>query len=370
LAASPSPALAIPATLHASLIARFDRLSPLAREVAQTGAVLGREFEYELIARTVAERPAGELRAGLDRLAGAGLLFCRGVPPQSSYLFKHALVQDAAYGTLLRARRQELHARVAAVLEEHFADLIEHQPELLAHHLTAAGNTERAVDQWLKAGQHAASRLANVEALGHLDRGLALLRSLAESSVRDAQEIQLQLSLGSSSITVNGMSAPRVGEAYARAHELAHKCGDEHQKFQALYGLWQHNSGSGRIVAARPLSARLLRMTEHARDSGLRLQAHHSAWTTGLLGGDPADGYQHAEAGIRIYDPEEHPRIAIFMAATIPGPARCTLEHYSSGCSAIPTALWRELTRRKLWPNGYRIRSAWKSRSLMLQCCT
>jgi len=124
--------------------------------------------------------------------------------------------------------------------------------------------------------------------------------------MREAQEIELQLALGTSSITVNGMSAPRVGEAYARAHELARKRGDQRQQFQALYGLWQHNSGSGRIVAARPLSARLLRMTEHARDSGLRLQAHHSAWTTGLLGGDPADGYQHAEAGIRIYDPEEH----------------------------------------------------------------
>jgi predicted ATPase len=222
------------------------------------------------------------------------------------YLFKHALVQDAAYGTLLRTRRQELHARVAAVLEKHFADLVERQPELLAHHLAAAGDTGPAVDQWLKAAKHAASRLAHVEALGHLDRGLSLLRSLADGPMRGAREIELQLALGTSSITVHGMSAPRVGEAYARAHELARRRGDQHQQFQALYGLWQHNSGSGRIVAARPLSARLLRMTEHARDSGLRLQAHHSAWTTGLLGGDPVDGYQHAEAGIRIYDPEEH----------------------------------------------------------------
>ena len=196
--------------------------------------------------------------------------------------------------------------RVAAVLERDFADLIERQPELLAHHLTAAGDNERAVDQWLKAGQHAASRLAHVEALGHLDRGLALLRSLTDSTMRDAREIELQLALGTSSITVNGMSAPRVGEAYARAYELARKRGDERREFQALYGLWQHNSGSGRIVACHPLSERLLRMTEHASDSGLRLQAHHSAWTTGLLGGDPAGGFRHAEAGIRIYDPEEH----------------------------------------------------------------
>jgi predicted ATPase len=224
LAASPMPELAVPPTLHASLIARLDRLGGPAKEVAQVGAVLVREFTYELIA-PVAQRPGSDLQAALALLMGAGLLFCRGVPLHAFYMFKHALVQDAAYGTLLRVRRQELHARVAAVLERDFADLIERQPELLAHHLTAAGDNERAVDQWLKAGQHAASRLAHVEALGHLDRGLVLLRSLTDSTMRDAREIELQLALGTSTITVNGMSAPRVGEAYARAYELARKRG-------------------------------------------------------------------------------------------------------------------------------------------------
>src|SRR5207244_118447 len=142
------------------------RLGSVAKEVGQIGAVIGREFGYELIEQA-AQRPAAELQLGLDRLVEAGLLFCRGRAPQSSYLFKHALVQDAAYGTLLRGRRQELHARVAVGLEQHFADLVERQPELLAHHLTAAGNTERAADQWLKAGQHAAARSAHLEAIGH-----------------------------------------------------------------------------------------------------------------------------------------------------------------------------------------------------------
>jgi class 3 adenylate cyclase/predicted ATPase len=305
LSASQMPALAVPPTLHASLIARLDRLGGPAKQVAQVGAVLGREFTYELIA-PVAQRPERELTAALALLTEAGLLFCRGVPPDASYIFKHALVQDAAYATLLRVRRQEMHARVADVLEHDFADLIARQPELLAHHFTAAGKNERAVDQWLKAGQHAASRLAHVEALGHLDRGLALLGSLPDGPVRDGQEIALQLALGTSSITVNGMGAPRVGEAYARAHELARKRGDQSQEFQALYGLWQHNSGSGRVVASRPLSERLLQVTEHTSDSGWRLQAHHSAWTTGLLGGDPVRGYQHVGAGIRLYDAEEH----------------------------------------------------------------
>ena len=143
--------LSVPATLHASLMARLDRLGPSPKEIAQIGAVLGREFAYELI-ELVATRSERELQAALNQLGEAGLLFCRGAAPHSSYLFKHALVQDAAYSTLLRGRRQELHARVAAALEEHFTDLVERQPELLAHHLTAAGNTERAVEQWLKRG--------------------------------------------------------------------------------------------------------------------------------------------------------------------------------------------------------------------------
>jgi len=184
LSAAPLPNLAIPATLHASLIARLDRLGSVAKEVGQIGSVIGREFVYNLI-DLVAQRPA-ELRLGLDRLVEAGLLFCRGSAPQSSYLFKHALVQDAAYGTLLRGRRQELHARVAAVLERHFADLVERQPELLAHHLTAAADTERAVDQWLKAGRHAAGRSAHHEAIRHFDRGLATLELLPKGLPRDA----------------------------------------------------------------------------------------------------------------------------------------------------------------------------------------
>jgi predicted ATPase len=159
LATTSLAALSVPATLHASLMARLDRLGPMPKEIAQIGAVLGREFAYELIA-PVAQRPEKQLQAALDQLGDAGLLFCRGTPPHASYLFKHALVQDAAYSTLLRGRRQELHAGVAAALEGHFADLVERQPELLAHHLTAARDTERAIDQWLKAGRYAAARLA------------------------------------------------------------------------------------------------------------------------------------------------------------------------------------------------------------------
>jgi predicted ATPase len=141
--------LSVPATLHASLVARLDRLGPASQEVAQIGAVLGREFAYSLI-EPVAQRQETTLQAALAQLSDAGLLFCRGTAPHASYLFKHALVQDAAYSTLLRGKRQELHARVAAVLEQGFADQAERQPELLAHHLSAAGDADRSIDQWLR----------------------------------------------------------------------------------------------------------------------------------------------------------------------------------------------------------------------------
>jgi class 3 adenylate cyclase/tetratricopeptide (TPR) repeat protein len=318
LAASPLPNLTIPATLHASLIARLDRLGPLAKEVGQIGAVIGREFGYELIEQ-VAQRPAAELRLGLDRLAEAGLLFCRGVVPQSSYLFKHALVQDAAYGTLLRAKRQESHTRVSAVLEQHFADLVERQPELLAHHLTAAGDTERAVDQWLKAGQHAAARLAYLEAIRHFERGLATLEALPEGRARDGREIELQLARGLSLFTAEGFISAEAARAYARARELAEQRGDRRQQFTAVYGLWQSANGVGMILECGRLSDRLLKLTACDADDGLRLQAHHSAWATHLFAGEPAAAREHCEVGRRLYDPERHHSHSLLFGGHDPG---------------------------------------------------
>jgi predicted ATPase len=209
-------ALSVPATLQASLTARLDRLGPAAKAIAQIAAALGREFAYELI-EPVAQREERDLQAALYQLTDAGLLFCRGTAPASSYIFKHALLQDGAYSMLLRGKRQELHARVATVLEQKFPDLVDRQPELLAHHLTAAGETERAANQWLKAGRHAAARLAHVEAISHFERGLATLAALPEDPVRDGLEIKLQLARGSSLFTAHGFNATDAGNVYARA---------------------------------------------------------------------------------------------------------------------------------------------------------
>jgi hypothetical protein len=287
------------------MLHRLDRLGPASKEIAQIGAVIGREFNYELI-EPVAQRDRRELEAGLDRLSDAELLFCRGTPPHSSYLFKHALVQDAAYDMLLRGRRQELHARVAAVLERDFADIVERQPELLAHHMTAAGDTERAVDQWLKAGQHAAERLAHPEAIRHYERGIAALSSLAEGSARDRREIELQLARGLSLFTGEGFASVKAAEAYARARKLAEQRGDSRQQFMALYGLWQSANGAGMIRECRRLSDGLLQVTAGKVDEGLHLQARHSAWATAMFAGEPAVSREHSDAGRRLYDPERH----------------------------------------------------------------
>jgi tetratricopeptide (TPR) repeat protein len=344
LATTSLAALSVPATLHASLMARLDRLGPAPKEIAQIGSVLGREFAYELI-EPVAQRDEGELQAGLGQLSAAGLLFCRGTAPHAFYLFKHALVQDAAYSTLLRGRRQELHARVAATLEEHFADLVERQPELLAHHLTAADITEGAVDQWLKAGQHAAARLAHLEAIRHFDRGLAVLEALPEGAARDAREIELQLARGLPLFTAEGFRSAGAAQAYTRAHELAEGRDDARQLFMAVYGLWQSANGSGIVPDCRRLSDRLLRLTAGKADDGLYLQALHSAWTTCMLAGEPAEALEHCEAGRRLYDPERHRSHRLLYGGHDPGVCACqnsAMAHWRLGYPEKSLAIGRE----------------------------
>jgi predicted ATPase len=308
LAGRPSPAFSIPATLHASLMARLDRLGSLVKDTAQIGAVIGREFGYELIEK-VAQRSAAELQTGLERLAEAGLLFCRGVAPESSYLFKHALVQDAAYGTLLRARRQDLHARVATALEQHFADLVERQPELLAHHLTAAGVTERAVDQWLKAGQHAAERSAHLDAIGHFEHGLETLAGVPQGPARDRREIELQLARGLSLLTGKGFTSVEAAEAFARARHLCETTGDANHLFVALWNTWM-TTATRDTTAARPLSDKLLALTRNEQDTDHRLEAHHSAWFTHFYSGEPFSARSHCNEGRRLYDIDRHRSLA------------------------------------------------------------
>ena len=207
VAAVPSPALAVPASLHASLMARLDRLGP-AKEVAQIGSAIGREFSHALLA-SVARKSEAELGSALDRLVQAGLLFRQGVPPQASYLFKHALVQDAAYGTLLREPRRALHARIAETLESQFAETAESQPEILAHHCTEAGLIEKAAGLWGKAGQRSLARSALVEAAAQLTRALEQIATLPGTPALRREQIKLQVALITPLIHVKGYAARR-----------------------------------------------------------------------------------------------------------------------------------------------------------------
>jgi predicted ATPase len=217
-ASVPSSALAVPASLHASLMARLDRLGP-AKEVAQMGAAIGREFSHPLLAAVVS-KPDAELRSSLDRLVGAGLLFRQGVPPHASYLFKHALVQDAAYGTLLRNPRRALHARIAEILERQFEEVAENQPELLARHCTEAGLIEKAAHLWAKAGQRSMARSALVEGAEQLTRALSQIAALPATPALRREQINLQVALITPLFHVKGFAAPETKTAVEKARLL------------------------------------------------------------------------------------------------------------------------------------------------------
>jgi len=218
VAAVPSPALAVPASLHASLMARLDRLGP-AKEVAQIGSAIGREFSHALLA-SVARKPDAELGAALDRLVQADLLSRQGVPPQASYLFKHALVQDAAYGTLLREPRRGLHARIAETLESQFAETAESQPDIVALHCTEAGLIEKAAGLWGKAGQRSLAHSALVEAAAQLTRALDQIATLPGTAALRREQIKLQVALITPLIHIKGYAAAETRAAAEQARLL------------------------------------------------------------------------------------------------------------------------------------------------------
>ena len=235
----PLPAMAVPSTLQDSLMARLDRLGT-AKEIAQVGAVLGRSFSHELMT-AVTPTPEGALQAGLQQLCAADLLQVRGTPPEATYTFKHALVQDAAYNSLLRTRRQTLHAHIARVLEARFADTVANQPERLAQHFTGAGLGEQAVGYWLRAGQNALQRSAYLEAVGHFTQGVELVQLTTASRERNEIELNLRSGLGVALIATRGYAADEVHRNYARAGELCEETGETPQLIPALYGKWVYH---------------------------------------------------------------------------------------------------------------------------------
>ncbi len=270
----PLPPLAIPATLQDSLMARLDRLAPV-REIAQIGAAIGREFSYSL-ARALVGRDERALKHGLAQLEHAELVFRRGEPPDAVYSFKHVLVRDAAYESLLRSRRQQLHGQIARALEQGFADIVASQPEIVAHHFTEAGLVEPAIDYWLKAGQQAARRSANVEALNHFARGLDLLPKIGDPMLRNKSELLLQTSLGHSLRSIKGWSIDSVRHAYTRALQLCKESGFDEHTLPAVFGLWTWNFLRAALGEAQTLAEHLVNTAENADDSVFKVLAHEA----------------------------------------------------------------------------------------------
>jgi class 3 adenylate cyclase/predicted ATPase len=311
----PSPALAVPASLHASLMARLDRLGP-AKELAQIGAAIGREFSHPLLAAVV-RKPEAELRTALDRLIRAGLLRRHGGAPYATYFFKHVLVRDAAYSTLLREPRRTLHARIAETLESQFAEISEKQPELVARHCTEAGQIEKAAALWGKAGLRSAQRSALVEAAEQLRRALGQIATLTATSALRREEIKLQVALITPLLHVNGYAAPETRAAVQRARlliEQAEALGEPPEDplllFSVLYGFWVANLVAFNGDVMRELAVQFLALADKQKATGPLMMGHRLMGLSLLHTGDIVDGRAHLDRAITFYDPAEHRPLA------------------------------------------------------------
>jgi class 3 adenylate cyclase/predicted ATPase len=304
LAGAPSVSTAVPSVLHAPLMARLDRLGPGPKEVAQIAAAIGREFSYQLLA-PIAGRGDNDLAVALGRLGDAGLVFARGTPPEATYLFKHALVRDAAYASLLRRRREELHAQIAAVLEGEFPNIVEGQPELIAQHFTEAGLTEQAVAYWQRAGAHAVARSANLEATAHFGRGIEVLKNLPENQSRDEQELMLRLASINPLWASRGFGSAEAERAAASALELSRRSGtDTPAHFWALIGMVHFCVVRGNLPLGRELGEEMLSVAEHLEDPEPLGYARFLFGNTLLWFGELTAARTHLERAIDLYDPE------------------------------------------------------------------
>ena len=314
-AAVPSPALAVPASLHASLMARLDRLGA-AKQVAQIGAAIGREFSHALLT-AVMRKPEAELGSALDRLVAAGLLFRQGVLPHTTYLFKHALVQDAAYGTLLREPRRALHARIADTIESQFADIADTQPELLAHHCTEAGLIEKAAGLWGKAGQRSLARSALVEAEAQLTRALVQIEALPTTPALRREQIELQVAFVNALMHTKGYAAPETKAAAERARlliEQAEAVGEPPEDplllFSILYSFWVASYVAFDGDVLRELADQFLALAEKQGATGPLMIGHRLMGSSLMFTVDIMEGKAHFDLAIALYDPAEHRLLA------------------------------------------------------------
>jgi class 3 adenylate cyclase len=339
-AAGPGTLLAIPASLQASLLARLDRLGPV-REVAQIGAALGRQFSRELIG-AVAAMPHPQIDDALAQLVGAELIYRRGIPPDAEYTFKHALVQDAAYGTLLRSRRQQLHARIAATLEGRFQETVAAQPALIAHHCTEAGLTEKAVKYWLAAGRQAWARSAVAEAVALLRRGLALIAALPDGDGRRETELDLQVALGQALIISRGWGAPELAEVHSRARELALTLNRPRALLFALCGQLTDHWVRADLKQARRLAAEMRELGDTTGNALMQVMGCDADGLACFHAGEFTAGRAYFEKALARYDPAHRPS----YAELLPNDARVQLRLHLSGLLACLGHLDQALCQR------------------------
>jgi predicted ATPase len=303
----PKQALVVPATLHALLLARLDRLGAGAKEMAQIGAAIGRQFSFELLA-AVAGQDVSRLEDPITRLAEAGLVFQRGTPPKATFLFKHALVQEAAYSTLLRAPRQLLHARIADAFLAQNGEKIAATPEIIAHHLESAGRSVEAVVHWREAGERAVRRAANREGIEHFRRGLSLLEARPETAERLRAELAILAQFGPALMSVYGWSAPEAAETVERAAKIGRRLESSADLAPSIANLAVFNIYRCRLDKAEEASADLFRIARELDDPEIMLQAHHCAWPVQYHRGRFAQALEHADAGLNLYEEERHSR--------------------------------------------------------------
>jgi class 3 adenylate cyclase/predicted ATPase len=323
----------IPATLQDSLMARLDRLGR-GKEIAQIGACIGREFNYPLIAAVVPEGYSG-LDDALSQLIDAELMYRRGNPPDATYSFKHALVQDTAYQSLLKSRRRSFHGRIANALQEQFGDIVEAEPELLAHHYTEARLGELAIPYWQRAGERAVQRSANVEAIGHFTKALDVLETVPESPERNEQELRVQVALAVPLAATTGFASAGMEQVYTRARELCEQVGETSQLFPVLYGLWDFYLVRAEYKAAHKEAQQLLTSVQRAKDSGVILEAYRATGATLYYLGDFVSAREHIEAAMALYDPQKH-RAHVALYRQEPGVACLSYDAWTLWCLGYP----------------------------------
>jgi class 3 adenylate cyclase/predicted ATPase len=314
----------VPVTLADSLMARLDRLGE-AKEIAQIASIIGREFSYAMLAAIAGKREA-ELGMALSLLVDAELVHARGIAPEASYLFKHALVQDIAYQSLLRTKRRFYHRRIAEVLEQRFPQSAETQPELVGHHYSEAGLAEPAIPYWRRAGERAAKRGSNVEAVSHLRRGLALIETVATRAAFAEEELLTLMVLGPALMTLMSSSAPEVQQVYARARQLAENTGKLSELFTAIWGSWLVAITSGDSPALRRFADELFSIARDQHDTGFLLQSHHAAWPTAFFFGEIWGMHEYVGAGLALYNKDAHRSHALLYAGHDPAVCGYTLD--------------------------------------------